>query len=234
MGTIKVTANRLRQRKKGARIVRIVFLVLLILFSFMYVILGIIFNGGRFTVTLDPSFALENGLVMYESISDKNKTNKLYADSIDHMDNISVNWINKNIDNESDGAHNGDNYIAYTFYLENEGNVEFDYWAEIVIDDVIKHVDEAVRIMVIHNGESVVYGKVNSLTGKSEDGCVDFYSDRIPVLRQRHGFKPGDIDKYTIVIWLEGDDPDCVDAIIGGEIKMHMDIREEHIVDEEK
>ena len=31
------------------------------------------------------------------------------------------------------------------------------------------------------------------------------------------------------MIWLEGDDPDCVDALIGGEIKMHMDIREEHI-----
>ena len=35
-------------------------------------------------------------------------------------------------------------------------------------------------------------------------------------------------DKFTVVIWLEGDDPDCVDSILGGEIKMHMEIREEH------
>ena len=41
-------------------------------------------------------------------------------------------------------------------------------------------------------------------------------------------YKKGDIDKFTIVIWLEGDDPDCVDNILGGEIKMHMEIREEH------
>ena len=39
---------------------------------------------------------------------------------------------------------------------------------------------------------------------------------------------PGDIDKFTIVIWLEGDDPDCIDNILGGEIKMHMEIREEY------
>ena len=43
-------------------------------------------------------------------------------------------------------------------------------------------------------------------------------------------FQPADIDRFTIVVWLEGDDPDCVNAIIGGEIKMHMNIREEHII----
>ena len=39
---------------------------------------------------------------------------------------------------------------------------------------------------------------------------------------------PEDIDKITIVIWLEGDDTECVNALLGGEIKMHMDIMEEH------
>ena len=42
-------------------------------------------------------------------------------------------------------------------------------------------------------------------------------------------FKPGDLDKFTIVVWIEGDDPDCTDALLGGEIKMHMTITEEHI-----
>ena len=37
------------------------------------------------------------------------------------MDNISIDWIPKNIDTESNGSHNGENYIAYTFYIENEG-----------------------------------------------------------------------------------------------------------------
>ena len=40
--------------------------------------------------------------------------------------------------------------------------------------------------------------------------------------------QPGDIDKFTIVVYLEGDDPECDDSLIGGEMKMHMDITEEH------
>jgi hypothetical protein len=40
------------------------------------------------------------------------------------------------------------------------------------------------------------------------------------------------IDKITIVIWLEGDDPECVNAILGGEMKMHMEITEEHTEEE--
>lgn len=49
------------------------------------------------------------------------------------------------------------------------------------------------------------------------------------VLESRLNFNPGDIDRYTIVVWLEGDDPECVDGLIGGEIKMHMNLTEEHI-----
>ena len=40
---------------------------------------------------------------------------------------------------------------------------------------------------------------------------------------------PGKVDKVTVVIWLEGDDPECVNAILGGEMKMHMNIIEEHV-----
>ena len=47
--------------------------------------------------------------------------------------------------------------------------------------------------------------------------------------KQRTGFNSGDIDRFTVVIWIEGDDPDCVDDLIGGMMKMHMDITEEHI-----
>ena len=35
-------------------------------------------------------------------------------------------------------------------------------------------------------------------------------------------------DRFTVVIYLEGDDPECVDAIIGGELKLKMEIMEEH------
>ena len=33
---------------------------------------------------------------------------------------------------------------------------------------------------------------------------------------------PGDVHKYTVVAWFEGDDPDCTDAIIGGHLGLGM------------
>ena len=90
--------------------------------------------------------------------------------------------------------------------------------------------------MIIRNGERTIYAKKNADTKKEEDGTKAFYDneissqEHIAVLEEVKNFKPLDIDRFTIVVWLEGDDPDCVNAIIGGEIKMHMNIREEHLV----
>ena len=41
-------------------------------------------------------------------------------------------------------------------------------------------------------------------------------------------FSDCSFNKFTIVIYIEGDDPDCLNDIIGGEIKMHMEIRGEY------
>ena len=231
MSYVKVTAKGLQRRKKRDKIAKITLAVIIVVLTFAYFILGIIYNGGRFTITLDPQFSTESGIVLYDNLQRKNKVNRLYAKTIDFMDNISINWLPNNIDSSMDGPHNGDNYIAYTFYLENDGPEEIHYWVECYIDDVIRNVDEAIRVMIFLNGERTIYAKKNSLTGNPEKDTEVFYSEDLAVLRQRTNFKPGDVDKYTVVIWLEGDDPDCVDALIGGEIKMHMDITEEHIAD---
>ena len=195
---------------------------------FSFIILSLIYKVGRFTVTLDRNLALDNNIVIYDDLETKERKRKLEAKDLDFMDNISIDWIPSNINNESDGSHNGDNYIAYTFYVANQGNESIDYWYSIIIDDVIKNVDEAVRVMIFLNDEKTVYAKKNSYTGMEEKDTKSFYADDEAVLENRKGFAPGDIDKFTVVIWLEGDDPDCVDSILGGEIKMHMEIREEH------
>jgi len=46
----------------------------------------------------------------------------------------------------------------------------------------------------------------------------------------REDFVIGEVDKYTVVIWLEGEDPECVNDILGGELKMSMNF---HVLDEE-
>lgn len=72
----------------------------------------------------------------------------LQAEKLEFIDNISVNWLPNNLNTEAEGSHNGENYIAYTFYVENNGSETINYWYSLVIDDVIRDVDKAIRIMI--------------------------------------------------------------------------------------
>jgi len=226
-----MTADKVKKRKQFGKIVKISLLALLLFLIVVYIVLRVIYNEGKFTISLDSNATLESGIAIYESLNDPTAKRKLEADAIMFMDNISWKWLPDDIDTIAEGSHNGENYIAYTFYVENQGTQELHYWYEIVIDAVIKNVDEAVRIMMFQNGEKTVYAKKNGLSGEPESGTVAFSNDKngTIILEKRSNFSPGDLDRYTIVIWLEGDDPDCVDAIIGGELKMHMKLTEEHM-----
>ncbi len=234
---VLVTANRIKGRKKLMRITMIISCCIFAVLTVVFIILAFLFNGGKFTISLDNNDDLSTSLALFDNLEYKEVKRKLYADEIEFMDNISVKWLPEDIDSDKyEGSHNGDNYIAYTFYLGNTGVQTVNYWYEVVIDDVIKNVDEAVRIMIFRNGERTVYAKKNADTKKEEEGTVAFYDneisskEHIAVLEEVKDFKPLDIDRFTIVVWIEGDDPDCINAIIGGDIKMHMNIREEHIL----
>ena len=228
-GTVKVTAQGLEKRKKRFKRTKIVVFVIFALLLALFFVMSIIYKGGHFTVTLDPNFSLKSGIVLYEKKDDINYSNKLYAKEIEFMDNISGEWLPKNIDTEKDGSHNGENYIAYSFYVGNTSDQTINYWYQIKVLDVIKRVDEAVRIAVYLNGEKALYAKKNEVTGKPEDGTEEFYKSNIAVLKQRKHLNPLQSDHFTVVIYLEGDDPECVDAIIGGELKLKMEIMEEHV-----
>ena len=222
-------AQDIYKKKLFKKIVKIIFLLLLIVISIIYLFLYVVFQGGRFTVTLDKDLSNRKSIFLSEDGKFKGKTRELSANTIDNMDNISIMWSPENLDTEATGAHNGDNYIAYTFYVINAGKETVNYWYEIDVDDTIKNVDEAIRIMVIRNGEEVVYAKKSAIDGSAEKGTKKFVSKSIAVLEQRKRLKANAKDRFTVVVWLEGDDPECTNALLGGEIKMHMDITEEHV-----
>ena len=233
-GEILVKADKINRRKKTIKYTKIISLVLFVLLTVIFVVLSVIYKGGKFVITLDPNSELESDLIIYDNHEDRQIVRRLYADEMPFMDNISIKWIPQDIDTEKDGSHNGKNYIAYTFYVENTGKENVDYWYEIILDDVIKRVDEAVRIMIFVNGDRTVYAKKNGDTKKAEPDTTPFYegiqssSETVLILEHREKLVPKKADRITVVVWLEGDDPDCINAIIGGEIKMHMNIREEH------
>ena len=53
---------------------------------------------------------------------------------------------------------------------------------------------------------------------------TNFVSPGVVTSGQIDDFRPGDISRVTIVVWLEGNDPDCTDDVLGGELKFDMEI----------
>jgi len=229
---VKRKAKKVSEAGEKIKKLKKLLIIMLVFLLIIYFALKIAYETGRFTVVLDSASDMKGALVMYENKNEKLTRRTLQADALDFMTNISGDWIPEKINDEADGSHNGDNYIAYTFYIENMGDEIIHYWYRIYIDDVVKNVDKAIRVAVYLNGKKTVYAKANERTSAPEKGTEAFKDSENVMLVQRRDFKSKDVDKFTVVIWVEGDDPDCIDDLLGGEMKMHMTITEEHIKQE--
>ncbi|MBR4178867.1 MAG: hypothetical protein IKR57_05940 [Bacilli bacterium] len=229
---VVVKADRIRTWHRLGRFIKLALLLLLLLLIIIYIVLKVLFNDGSFIVALEDNEMLYSGLAMYETLNDPTPKRKLKAEDLQFMDNISIKWLPDDI-TEYEGSHNGKNYIAYSFYMENQGDVVLNYWYSVVMDDVIRHADEALRIMIIVNDQKTVYAKGNSIDGEAEPDTTKFREDEdgTIILEQRKNMYAGDLDKITVVVWIEGDDPECTNALIGGHVRLHMKLTEEHTSD---
>lgn len=227
---IKSEIEKRIKSKKRERALKLGVLIILLFLIIIYVILRILFLQGAFTISLDQNFAKKSGVIIFEKMDEQDSRRVLKVDKLNFMDNIDEPWIPSDIDKQGEGTHNGQNYIAYTFYIANKGIDTVNYWYSILIDDVIKDVDRAIRVKVYLNGNETTYAKAATYGG-AEPGTKEFYSDDMVLVEPRKDFKPDEIDRITLVVWIHGPDPDCVDSLIGGEMKMHMEITEEQIED---
>lgn len=63
------------------------------------------------------------------------------------------------------------------------------------------------------NKEAIEVTDEELVINKWEDDAVVFSNTR-------EGIAPGETDKYTIVMWIEGEDPECIDDIRSGYVKL--------------
>ena len=207
------------------RVLALLVIILVLLVAVAYAISYFYDKFGSFTVKVNKYDMVHQGLTLSETPDYDRSNAVLNANIVYDMTNISGEEIPPNVD-KINGSHNGDSYIAYTFYLINSGDDTVSYTGEMNIENVTKGVDEAVRIAVYKNGEKTVYGKTKSSgMGKESDCDSEFLSSSVVMRSSGDKFKAKDKDKYTVVIWLEGNDPDCVDAIIGGTLKLSMSFK---------
>ncbi len=219
---VRGTAKSVRRRNVMLRVLSIALLILVLLLGLFYGLSAFVNKAGNFTVWISEEdltkITLSNTPDFEECFT------MLEADVIEEMDNITKAWLPDDID-QVDGSHNGENYIAYTFYLKNSGEEEINYTSQIDIHSVVKEADDAIRVMVIKNGEETVYAKAQRGSTEPEPDTVPFISKTQVLNTTSEGLASGGVDKYTVVIWLEGNDPECVDDIRGGVVKMSMSFK---------
>ena len=218
------TTDKLKKEKKLKKKFKLVVILLLLLLLILYFVMGIVYNNGNFSITLDKNLYLDNGIIIYDDFQYKVYRTELLAKAPETFNSIKEIWLPEEIKDYEGGSNNGDSYLVYTFYIENTGDEVAGYTREVIIDDVIKNVDAAIRVRIYKNGEYLTYAKSSS-EGEVEPNTVPFVDDKIIMSEDVTNFKPNDIDKYTIVLWIEGEDPDCTDNILGGEFKVRMNFK---------
>lgn len=218
------TTDKLKKEKKLKKKFKLAVILLLLLLLILYFVIGIVYNSGNFSITLDKNLYLDNGIIIYDDFQYKVYRTELLAKAPETFNSIKEIWLPEEIKDYEGGSHNGDSYLVYTFYIENTGDEIASYTREVIIDDVIKNVDAAIRVRIYKNEEYLTYAKLSS-EGEVEPNTVPFIDDKIIMSEDVTNFKPNDIDKYTIVLWIEGEDPDCTDNILGGEFKVRMNFK---------
>lgn len=222
---IKVKAEKIYRGKLLSRVIKMGLLILLLFFSLLYLVLYVVNSNGYFTIKLDKNLKAERHILLSSDSEFSAETVEIKVKGLEYMDNITESWIPMDEVIKKEGDNSGDNYIAYTYFIKNDGEQKTDYKSKIVIESVIKNVDDAVRVAVFTNGEKKVYAK-KAKNGKEEPNTIAFLSNHLIMEQERNGLEPGQIDRYTILVWLEGKDQECIDDIIGGEMKMSMVITE--------
>ena len=216
-----------KRRRIGAALLRMDRLNLILLGMLLLVIILFLMafmqeKMGNFTINLNRLELYRKGISISDYGDFRNATARLTASNVQDATNISIEDLPDNLD-DAEGSHNGKNYMAYTYYVRNAGKEDLGYIARITLDSCAKGAEEAVRVAVWKNGERVVYAEPSS-TGDPEEGCENFESDKVVCSYEEPNFLVGNVDRYTIVIWMEGDDPECVDSIIGGSVEFSMKI----------
>lgn len=222
---IKVKAEKIYRGKLLSRVIKMGLLILLLFFSLLYLVLYVVNSNGYFTIKLDKNLKAERHILLSSDSEFSAETVEIKVKGLEYMDNITESWIPMDEVIKKEGDNSGDNYIAYTYFIKNDGEQKTDYKSKIVVESVIKNVDDAVRVAVFTNGEKKVYAK-KTKNGKEEPNTIAFLSNHLIMEQERNGLEPGQMDRYTILVWLEGKDPECIDDIIGGEMKMSMVITE--------
>ena len=122
IGFLRRTAKEVRRYNVALRILSAALGFMLLLTIILYIIAALYMKTGSFTVRVDKVDMTKYGLTLSESRDMFYSTSHLNAEIEKSITNIAEDWLPDNL-GMIDGDHSGANYIAYTFYLQNGGDL---------------------------------------------------------------------------------------------------------------
>ena len=177
-------------------------------------------RNGNLTIFVDRT-SITKSLSLSESRTLSNPQGKIYAPSIDGAWDTSEDYIPSDV-YLLDGNNSGTNYLAYTFYVFNSGVETLDYSMKFNIENTSKNLDEVIRVRLYVNDVLTTYAKKSDITDEPETGTVAFESDSVITSHTITDFQPNAVTKYSIVLWVAGNDFECTNEKIGGSITLSM------------
>ncbi len=212
-----------------------IFTIGILISGILSAVLGVVtFYGqqaGNFVMNVDYE-AYNRGIVIADNRTMADAGPQLISGSVEDAKDVTYRWLDIQSAVETDGNFYDPDltYMAYTFYLQNAGTEVTDVIYSMRITDVYKNLDEAIRVILIDDGIETIYQKQDEA---DEFGVLPTYPVSMPdaemfldddtVFRNVvESFGPNEIRKFTVIVWLEGEDPDTNDDILGGLIKFRM------------
>lgn len=222
-------SKRVDSLYKKAKRRKVIFTVVLVLFLMNVLLyIGILLTSDEVDDPVKISVSKnQTAALMLSDNNFKDQSPYLQAQAPEEITNITYSSIPLTDIDSIYGSHNGDNYIAYTFDLKNTSEQVIDLEEELIITFTTKGIEKAIRVMVYTNGDPTIYASPITGTDEAEKVSEDTpklttpFVDSYTIFRNKiENFSIEAMRRYTIVIWIEGSDPDCVDSAVGSEFRV--------------
>ena len=238
---VKRSGKKTAKLQQRIKVTKWILLSLLLLVIILYLLFIFFWRGGLdgegggdepdygdFTVQIDEGN--RNLISLSEDIEFEGATIRLQGSSVDDLWHCTRDWIPANVQDLSEGGshHSSDpSYFAYTFYLKNcsDEEIKYTYNFEIIDKYISSNLDalDALRVMFICDGGKTVWANPSKDGTPIEANTSIFSSEPYLMEQENNVMGPGAIQKYTVVMWLEGEDPECINDIFFNKLKFEMD-----------
>lgn len=219
----------------GKRIVSALLIVFIFIFAMIALLTYYGQNVGCFTISMSDK-ASNQSIYISTDPTFESYSPRLICDSLYQAKNIPYPVIKYEYARQTDGVYVSEDksYIGYTFYLKNMGDESVSLRETMTVNQETKNVSSCCWLWQFegeNDNVGTIYQKKDDIPheyestyrqNRTEWGTSK--SDQNTVISKTiDNIEPQEIIKFTLILWIEGDDPDCNDDILGGQINFNLE-----------